>query len=145
MPEEQSPAWWCAILGYSHCHWGRASVVGGHCPCQFRLWQAASSASRSGLALGKLKEAAMCGGFTRELCGEGDSWKSKEWIGDKRNAARGPAVTAEALATIRGLPAAPAVDNAGFDPSIILPGAGKVGVEVLDLDQPQGDMFGHFV
>src|SRR2546430_17142867 len=90
-------------------------------------------------------EAPMCGGITRERWGEGNSRKLKKGIGVKRNAARGPAVTAEALATIRGLPAAPAVDNAGFDPGIILPGAGKVGVEVLDLDQPQGDMFGHFV
>jgi hypothetical protein len=38
------------------------------------------------------------------------------------------------LARLVKLPSAPAVDNPGFDPGIILSCAAEVGVEVFDLD-----------
>src|SRR5712672_152715 len=74
-----------------------------------------------------------------------DFYRARKRIGSQKGEAKGAAHTAEVLVRIGGLPASPAVDDAGFDSGIILPGANKVGVKILHLDQPQGYMLVHFV
>jgi len=56
-----------------------------------------------------------------------------------------PAAKAGPFSRLTRLPAAPAVDDARLDPGIILSGACKVSIEILDLDQSQGDMLRHLV
>jgi len=69
--------------------------------------------------------------------------------GKARKGSRGrlkdPAAKAGPFTKLTRLPAAPAVDDARLDPGIILSGACKVRVKVLDLDQSQGDMLRHLV
>lgn len=46
---------------------------------------------------------------------------------------------------VSGLPATPAVADTCFDAGIVLSGPAKVGVQIIDLDQSQGDVLRQLV
>ncbi len=94
----------------------------GHSPCRPGLLQAASSGPKYRFLIlpSKLLE-----GVLQVVKHERREGRSRKEDKGQGSAFEGGALR---VANLRGLPAAPAVDDARFDPSIILSDAAKVGV-----------------